>query len=548
MSGMINLDLAHRRQQPGALSRLYWFLRRAWRRSKKDRSFRTLGVALPEWQRQVWQARQNGFARRTEPKRLVLFGVLQYWIEQTTLLGATLAGLGHDVVIAYMPYPHAMKNADEAALQRRDQHIMRLLSVLSPLLQPVSWYQKTYPAQALPEEMETALKVITHRDVQYSLQIEEFDFDDPHSQAAKLYHLRLERNRRTAQAAFLWFQENHPQTVLIPNGSVLETAAVYQVARHLQIPCVTYEFGEQRLRIWLAQNAEVMQQDTDDLWRVRRDTPLTEQQWEAIRRLYASRQHADLWQNFSRRWQGLPSQGGETVRRQLNLDQRPVVLLAANVIGDSLTLNRQLFSRNMTHWLVETVRYFAGQTAAQLVVRIHPGERYTKGPSVASVVREAVGSLPPHIHLVGAGDPVNTYDLMEIADLGLVYTTTAGLEMAMAGVPVIVSGKTHYRGRGFTLDPDDWDSYFTFIQERLSNGRRLPLTEEQVYLAWNYAYRFFFEYPFPFPWRLHFFKQGDIQEWPISRVLSSEGLSRFGKTFGFLSGDSIHWHEVDAYE
>ncbi|MFZ5807976.1 MAG: hypothetical protein ACOY16_01725 [Chloroflexota bacterium] len=532
------------------ISRLYWLLRRAWRRSKKDRSFRNLGRALPEWHKQIQQARQKGLSFTGERKRVALFGVLQYWIEQTTLLGAALAGLGHEVHIAYMPYPHAVKDSAEAALQKRDQHILRLLNTLSPFIQPVSWYQLP-PAslpENLPEELEASLREIAIRDVQYSLQLEEFDLQNPNSPAGQLYRMRLERDRRTARAAFSWLQENRPQVVLTPNGSVLETAAVYQTARYLHIPVVTYEFGEQRQRIWLAQNAEVMQQETDDLWRVRKDTPLTEAQWDAIRQLYAARQRADLWQNFSRRWQGLPSQGGEKVRQTLNLDQRPLALLTANVIGDSLTLGRQLFTRSMTQWLVETIRFFAGRSDVQLVVRIHPGERYTKGPSVAAVVRQALGDLPQHIHLVPANAPVNTYDLMELADFGLVYTTTAGLEMAMAGVPVIVAGKTHYRQRGFTLDPTDWDSYLDLIRERLSNDQPQPLTEEQVHLAWNYAYRFFFEYPFVFPWRLHFFKQGDLQEWPLSRVLSQPGLERFGNTFRYLSGESIPWSAIPQGE
>ena len=41
----------------------------------------------------------------------------------------------------------------------------------------------------------------------------------------------------------------------------------------------------------------------------------------------------------------MPSQGGEQARRDLGLDERPLVLLAANVIGDSLTLGRQVFTR-----------------------------------------------------------------------------------------------------------------------------------------------------------------------------------------------------------
>ena len=164
-------------------------------------------------------------------------------------------------------------------------------------------------------------------------------------------------------------------------------------------------------------------------------------------------ERADLWENFSRRWQGLPSQGGEQARRALGLDERPVVLLAANVIGDSLTLGRQVFTESMTEWLQRSVQYFAGRPEVQLVVRIHPGERYTKGPSVADVVKQALPELPEHIHLVAASDPINTYDLVEIADLGLVYTTTVGMEMAMSGVPVIVAGQTHYREQGLYPGP-----------------------------------------------------------------------------------------------
>jgi hypothetical protein len=177
-----------------------------------------------------------------------------------------------------------------------------------------------------------------------------------------------------------------------------------------------------------------MRQNTDVLWSARGRQPLTGEQFEKVRELFASRQKASLYENFSRRWQGQPSQGGEEACAAAGLDrERPVVLLAANVIGDSLTLGRQVFTESMTEWLERTVQHFAARPEIQLVVRIHPGERYTQGPSVVDVVRRALPEVPPHIHLVAFDDPVNTYDLVEIADLGLVYTTTVGMEMAMSG-------------------------------------------------------------------------------------------------------------------
>ena len=288
-----------------------------------------------------------------------------------------------------------------------------------------------------------------------------------------------------------------------------------------------------------------MLQDTSEMWQAYRDEPLNQEQWSTIQDLYVARKGANLWSNFSRLWQGQPLQGGETVRKNLNLDDRPVVLLAANVIGDSLTLGRQIFTDSMTEWLQETVKYFAARPDIQLIVRIHPGERYIKGPSVAEVVRQAIPDIEdkakfPHVHLVAASDPLNTYDLVEIADLGLVYTTTVGMEMAMSGIPVIAAGQTHYRGKGFTIDPDTWPAFFNQIERVLADPAAHRPSREQVEQAWVYAYRFFFDYPLQFPWHLlHFWKE--LKAWPVARVLSAEGQAQFGESLRCLAGYPREW-------
>ena len=99
----------------------------------------------------------------------------------------------------------------------------------------------------------------------------------------------------------------------------------------------------------------------------------------------------------------------------------------------------------MADWIERSVEYFAKRKDVQLVVRVHPGEMLTHGPSMVDVVNKLMPQLPEHIHLIGPREKVNTYDLIEMTDLGLVYTTTTGMEMAMSGVPVIVAGVTHYK-------------------------------------------------------------------------------------------------------
>jgi len=207
-----------------------------------------------------------------------------------------------------------------------------------------------------------------------------------------------------------------------------------------------------------------------------------------MRSLMAARQRATLWENFARLWQGTPARGGEKARAELGLDNRPIVLLATNVLGDSLTLGRNVFSKSMAEWISRTVQYFAGRPEIQLVIRVHPGEVLTHGQSMVSVVHSVLPKLPEHIKLIGPTDAVNTYDLIDVADIGLVYTTTVGLEMAMNGLPVVVAGRTHYRGRGFTHDPDSWVSYYKVLGSITENPSNFRLSRAQIQGAWAYAY------------------------------------------------------------
>jgi hypothetical protein len=113
----------------------------------------------------------------------------------------------------------------------------------------------------------------------------------------------------------------------------------------------------------------------------------------------------------------------------------------------------------------------------------------------------------------------------------------------MNGLPVIVTGQTHYRGRGFTLDPESWVTYFKTLGQMIANPAGHRLTHEQMERAWQYAYRFFFEFPRPFPWHLVRLWD-DYQARPLAAVLSPEGLEQYQETFRFLAGEPIDWKEI----
>jgi hypothetical protein len=107
-------------------------------------------------------------------------------------------------------------------------------------------------------------------------------------------------------------------------------------------------------------------------------------------------------------------------------------------------------------------------------------------------------------------------------------------------VPAIVCGATHYRGKGFTDDPGSLGEYLDLLTRRLQEplGRHLP--ENQIELAWRYAYRFFFEYPFAFPWHLLSFWE-DMAAQPLETLAASELAPEYRRTLRALAGEPVDW-------
>ncbi len=512
---------------------LYWLIRQRGKPVQSRFSLRRLQNALPELVQQADKLQ----SQTSVGKNIFIFSTLHYWIEHTALMGIALAAQGHKVTLGYLPYAEWQTPINRFDLRRQNAYAAKVLGQADHLINPISFLTAKSPIKILPETAAREVELVTRYDTQYTLQVEDID------ENSETYRLRFDRNQDAALSLYAYLLKNRPDVTIVPNGTIQELGVAYRMARLLRIPTVTYEFGDQRQRIWLAHNAEVMRQETDDLWKARHDVPLSTPELDQLKRMFKSRRRATIWENFVRRWQGIPAQGGEKIRQSLALDERPVVLLATNVLGDSLTLGRQIFSRTMAEWISRTVQYFVGREDVQLVVRIHPGEVLTHGISMVDVVRGLLPQLPDHIRLVEPGDQLNTYDLVEIADLGLVYTTTVGLEMAMSGKPVMVAGRTHYRNRGFTIDPDSWVTYYKQLGQILEKPEHYRLTQKQVEQAWQYAYRFFFEFPQPFPWHL-------VRMWddykirPLYTVLNDEGLSQYGNTFRYLSGEPIDWGQV----
>jgi hypothetical protein len=509
---------------------LYWLVRRNSNGVNTRFSLRRLQEVLPELVKEATVAKKTA---KFTGKKVFVFAAMHYWIEHATVTAIGLAADNNDVTLGYYPYADWHQEQDKFDVRRQNLYAQKVMQAASPLIKTVSFLSNRAIYTVLPKAVQDAVNEVAVFDTQYTLQIEDVD------PAWPTYQFRYKRNLEAAQSVLDYLRTNKPDVVVVPNGTILEFGIVYRIAKYLKIPVMTYEFSDQKEAFWLGQNSEIMRQDTTTMWDAWKDSKLSREQLHRIQALFESRQQAKTNENFTRQWQSLPSQGSATVRETLKLDNRPVVLLATNVLGDSLTLGRQVFSKTMAEWVSRTIQYFIGRPDVQLVIRIHPGEILTREYSMVDVVKQTLPELPEYIHVIHPEEKINTYDLIEITDIGLVYTTTVGLEMTLKGIPVIVAGKTHYRDRGFTYDPASWVEYFKLLGTMLEKPKSFRLAKEKINLAWKYAYHFFYTFPLPFPWHIKLWQ--DFEEHKISQVFSKEGKRKYGNSFRYLVGEPLNW-------
>lgn len=176
---------------------------------------------------------------------------------------------------------------------------------------------------------------------------------------------------------------------------------------------------------------------------------------------------------------------------------KPIIGCLTNVMWDAQLHYPANAFANMLQWLLHTIRYFADRPALQLVIRVHPAEISGSVPTRQPVVDELQRHfpiLPSNIFVVGPDSRISTYVLCDLCNAVIIYGTKTGVELAAAGIPVIVAGEAWIRGKGITSDADTIAGYDTIL-DALPTHRLPAATVER---ALKYAYHFFFRRMIPF--------------------------------------------------
>jgi hypothetical protein len=466
------------------------------------------------------------------PQRILFFSVMPFWVEYCVPIAVALAARGNAVDLVHLPYT--------------------LFDRPEPGLVPPSRLQRLWPFATLhprlnicnllhvrrapvTKEMEAAAKECSKPDPAYIHRRESLDItSDPAGR--DLFHFRVGQNLDCMARLQHLLTRRGYDSMLVPQGDIYEFAAAYRLAALAGLPCVTFAMWERRGEIMVSHTTPAALPDTDPAWRADEPHVLTPERDEAVAHYLLSRQKPN-WDEHGFGWKGQLAavEPENALRHKLGLSRdKPVALLCPSIAWDAAILGAGRAFRTMSEWVAATVEWFCRQSAWQLVVRCHPGEvGMPSNEPVERLLAERFPHLPAHVRVLDPLAPVNTYALLPFTDLGLVYVTTTGLEMAACGIPVIMAGATHYSGKGFTTDPPNREEYFAALERATRTPARLPRRQQE--LARCYIYVYTHTVAKPFPWQVCTLPE-DLAKWPVRRIVAGDCPAGFLRTVEELAG------------
>ena len=290
-----------------------------------------------------------------------------------------------------------------------------------------------------------------------------------------------------------------PDVVLLLNGMFFEERLLFEMCQTRGIRVVTYERGRGRNTLFFAKGRPACGYDLGEAWQMSRTEALTPKQGARLDQHMDERSRGhDVVERY---WDSVTDEE-DAVVRELGLDRsKKTVSLFTNITWDTAVQGRDKLFDSMFEWVKETIDHFRDRTDGQLVIRIHPAEVQVAGRETNEYMEDYISQvcpvLPANVRIVPPARSVSSYTIMRIADVGLTYASTVGIEMAMMGAPVIVAAEAPYRGKGFTYDPKDKDQYSAMVDRLLAH----PESHERDRVretARRYGYLFFFRATLPF--------------------------------------------------
>ena len=289
--------------------------------------------------------------------------------------------------------------------------------------------------------------------------------------------------------------EMRPDRVIMSHGIYSTWGPPREILNDNNIPVITYAETKKKDTIKLNWKKSSDIWDVDEEWEKVKDRKLLPEEELKVDNYLKSRiSHKNdvMVYNF-----GVLETEIQSYKR-FDLDpNKPIFTLFTNVLWDAASAQKELVFKNPVDWVIKTIGWFAKHPEKQLLIKIHPAEIVigTRQPFVM-LIGKYFPNIPKNVKIIEPQEKVNSWSIYGITDLGLVHTSTPGLELPLIGKPCAIVSEVHYRNKGFTIDISNEQEYFQLLK-----SFRLDDIDNRVLkvLSKRYAHIIFERYSISFP-------------------------------------------------
>lgn len=287
--------------------------------------------------------------------------------------------------------------------------------------------------------------------------------------------------------------------VMMFNGRQSVTRVALELFKMRGIRALTHERPLQQGHLNIRPNASCISlAPFRDLWQAWGDIPLSRPQLQAALGWLMDRRYGrnTVWKPFNTRLVA-----GTSIREQFHIapTKRLVAMLPSSMDEIAAEPEWQGAYEDQSLWVEEVVQWAASRSEIEMIIRVHPNLSNSSGKGIAlneiTYFRDLATRLPQNVHMVMPEEKLNTYALMDEADVGLTFGSTAGIEMAMLGKPVVLASRAFYEhGIEIQTVRAKQDLVDTLDRSLAPPSKRAIQRE-----AFRLVYHYFFRLDVPFP-------------------------------------------------
>lgn len=178
----------------------------------------------------------------------------------------------------------------------------------------------------------------------------------------------------------------------------------------------------------------------------------------------------------------------DEIKEKLKYDKtKRNIFLFSNLYWDVGLSERGGLFVGVLDWVMNTIELVKDNKKCHLYIKPHPAEFFGSAGSLKGVSQFFKEQYPEGVSNVTIIDPelkFNTYHLFPLIDVGVIFTGTIGLEMMLAGIPVISTGETSHKRLNLAAEPSSLEDYKLY----LLGEKSFPVVSFELLELFSYFY------------------------------------------------------------